>query len=81
MEWVLVSPLDCRSYNETPKLSLGAQDTLRNVHRRIFMVFLRMSTHKESVVSEMGMPGQSYCCIAIQSVLTQYTFTLYKFIQ
>ena len=28
----------------------GCQETMRNVHKRIFLTFLRLSTHKENKV-------------------------------
>ena len=31
-------------------LPIGCQETMRNVHKRIFLTFLRLSTHKENKV-------------------------------
>lgn len=41
----------CRPYEDTWNLSHSEREMLRNVHRRVFLVLLRLSTNKESSVS------------------------------
>ena len=40
-----------RPHEATPPVSLRGREVLASLHRRVFMTFLRMSTHKESAVS------------------------------
>lgn len=40
-----------RPNEATPPVSLRGREVLASLHRRVFMTFLRMSTHKESSVS------------------------------
>ena len=52
-----------RPHEATPPVSLRGCELLTSVHRRVFMTFLRMSTHKESSVRDCSVTTCISPCI------------------
>ena len=54
----------CSYYDdEWPKLPVGVEETARELHRRVFVTFVRMSTPKETAVSCVN--GLSCVCVCV----------------
>ena len=63
----------CSYYDdEWPKLPVGVEETARELHRRVFVTFVRMSTPKETAVSCVN--GLS--CVSVSVSVCQFVFSV-----